>query len=53
MGNVHHFARAAAERGFDAVLLPEHTHIPVDTEAPYAGGGVLRLERSGDSFPPA
>jgi hypothetical protein len=25
---------AAAERRFDAVLLPEHTHIPVDTEAP-------------------
>ena len=23
------FARAAADRGFDAVLLPEHTHIPV------------------------
>ncbi len=22
------FARAAAELGFDAVLLPEHTHIP-------------------------
>ena len=33
------FARAAAERGFDAVLLPEHTHIPVGTEAPYPGGG--------------
>ena len=35
------FARAAAERGFDAVLLPEHTHIPVSTEAPYPGGGDL------------
>jgi probable F420-dependent oxidoreductase len=32
------FARAAAERGFDAVLLPEHTHIPVGTGSPYPGG---------------
>jgi probable F420-dependent oxidoreductase len=35
------FARAAAERGFDAVLLPEHTHIPVCTGSPYPGGGEL------------
>jgi probable F420-dependent oxidoreductase len=35
------FARAAAERGFDAVLLPEHTHIPVCTRSPYPGGGDL------------
>jgi alkanesulfonate monooxygenase SsuD/methylene tetrahydromethanopterin reductase-like flavin-dependent oxidoreductase (luciferase family) len=35
------FARAAAERGFDAIVLPEHTHIPVLTEAPVAGGGPL------------
>jgi probable F420-dependent oxidoreductase len=32
------FARAAAERGFGAVLLPEHTHIPVRTGSPYPGG---------------
>ena len=46
------FARAAAERGFDAVLLPEHTHIPVDTEAPYAGGGELpeRYRRTLDPY---
>jgi len=46
------FARAAAERGFDAVLLPEHTHIPVDTEAPYPGGGSLpeRYRRTLDPY---
>jgi len=32
------FARAAAERGFDAVLLPEHTHMPVAAENSYPGG---------------
>lgn len=35
------FASAAAERGFDAVLLPEHTHIPVRTGSPYPGGADL------------
>ena len=46
------FARAAAERGFDAILLPEHTHIPVGTEAPYAGGGELpeRYRRTLDPY---
>jgi probable F420-dependent oxidoreductase len=46
------FARAAAERGFDAVLLPEHTHIPVSTEAPYPGGGDLpeRYRRTLDPY---
>ena len=46
------FARAAAERGFDAVLLPEHTHLPVDTVAPYPGGGELpeRYRRTLDPY---
>jgi probable F420-dependent oxidoreductase len=46
------FARAAAERGFDAVLLPEHTHIPVCTQAPYPGGGELpeRYRRTLDPY---
>ena len=46
------FARAAAERGFDAVLLPEHTHIPVCTESPYPGGGDLpeRYRRTLDPY---
>jgi len=46
------FAQAAAERGFDAVLLPEHTHIPVSTVAPYPGGGELpeRYRRTLDPY---
>lgn len=46
------FARAAAERGFDAVLLPEHTHIPVGTGSPYPGGGDLpeRYRRTLDPY---
>jgi len=45
------FARAAAERGFDAVLLPEHTHIPVSTEAPYPGGDLPeRYRRTLDPY---
>ncbi len=35
------FARAAAERGFHALLLPEHTHIPVATGSPYPNGSPL------------
>jgi probable F420-dependent oxidoreductase len=46
------FARAAAGCGFDAVLLPEHTHIPVSTVAPYPGGGDLpeRYRRTLDPY---
>ncbi|HEX3924772.1 MAG TPA: TIGR03619 family F420-dependent LLM class oxidoreductase [Streptosporangiaceae bacterium] len=46
------FARAAAERGYDAVLLPEHTHIPVATASPYPGGGALpeRYRRTLDPY---
>jgi probable F420-dependent oxidoreductase len=46
------FARAAAERGFGAVLLPEHTHIPVCTGSPYPGGEDLpeRYRRTLDPY---
>ena len=46
------FARAAAERGFDAVLLPEHTHIPLSTQSPYPGGSDLpeRYRRTLDPY---
>jgi probable F420-dependent oxidoreductase len=45
------FARAAAERGFDAVLLPEHTHIPVCTVAPPGGGDLPeRYRRTLDPY---
>lgn len=33
--------RALEERGFDSLLLAEHSHIPVSRETPYPGGGEL------------
>lgn len=33
--------RAVEERGFDSLLIAEHTHIPVDRRSPYPGGGEL------------
>src|SRR3954464_7639316 len=32
-------ARAAEERGFESLFLPEHTHIPVERTTPWSGGG--------------
>lgn len=34
-------AAALEERGFDALFLAEHSHIPVSRESPYPGGGDL------------
>ena len=34
-------ARLAEERGFDALFLPEHTHIPRSRLTPWPGGGDL------------
>jgi probable F420-dependent oxidoreductase len=34
-------ARALEERGFDSLLLAEHSHIPLSRETPYPGGGDL------------
>jgi probable F420-dependent oxidoreductase len=31
-------ARAAEERGFESLLLPEHTHIPASRRSPWPGG---------------
>ena len=39
-------ARAAEERGFESLFLPEHTHIPVSRDTPYPGGGELPPEYS-------
>ena len=33
--------RAVEERGFDSLLIAEHTHIPVERRSPYPGGGDL------------
>jgi probable F420-dependent oxidoreductase len=38
--------RLAEERGFECLLFPEHTHIPVSRETPYPGGGELPQEYS-------
>jgi probable F420-dependent oxidoreductase len=39
-------ARLAEERGFEALLFPEHTHIPASRETPYPSGGELPREYS-------
>jgi probable F420-dependent oxidoreductase len=33
--------RAVEERGFDSLLIAEHSHIPADRRTPYPGGGEL------------
>jgi probable F420-dependent oxidoreductase len=38
--------RLAEEHGFESLLLPEHTHIPVSRRTPYPGGGELPREYS-------
>ena len=39
--DIRELARAAEQRGFDSLLLPEHTHIPKSRRTPYPGGGEL------------
>lgn len=34
-------AVAAEERGFDSLMFPEHTHIPVGRETPFPAGGEI------------
>ncbi|MGW0085271.1 LLM class F420-dependent oxidoreductase [Streptomyces sp. NPDC003393] len=34
-------ARAVEERGFESLLVPEHSHVPVSRQTPYPGGGEL------------
>ncbi len=41
---VDDLARAAEERGFESLWLPEHTHIPVSRRSPWPGGPVLPKE---------
>lgn len=38
---VPELARAAEERGFSSLFLPEHTHIPTSRGTPWPGGGEL------------
>jgi probable F420-dependent oxidoreductase len=39
--DIRELARAAEERGFESLLLPEHTHIPKSRRTPFPGGGEL------------
>jgi probable F420-dependent oxidoreductase len=39
--DVSELARAAEQRGFESLLLPEHTHIPTSRRTPFPGGGEL------------
>jgi probable F420-dependent oxidoreductase len=41
---VDDLARAAEERGFESLWLPEHTHIPVSRRSPWPGGPELPRE---------
>ena len=44
-------ARAAEERGFESLFVPEHTHIPVERRSPFPLGGELPKEYYHDSDP--
>jgi probable F420-dependent oxidoreductase len=35
---IEELARAAEERGFESLWVPEHTHIPTSRKSPFAGG---------------
>jgi len=41
---IEELARAAEERGFESLWVPEHTHIPVSRKTPFPGGGELPRE---------
>jgi len=41
---VDELARAAEERGFESLWLPEHTHIPMSRRSPWPGGPELPRE---------
>jgi alkanesulfonate monooxygenase SsuD/methylene tetrahydromethanopterin reductase-like flavin-dependent oxidoreductase (luciferase family) len=42
--DVVELGRALEERGFESLLLPEHTHIPTSRRTPWPGGGDLPEE---------
>jgi probable F420-dependent oxidoreductase len=44
--SVVELGRAAEERGFESLFVPEHTHIPVKRVTPWPGGGELPREYS-------
>src|SRR6516164_10286438 len=44
--NIVHLGRAAEERGFESLFVPEHTHIPANRETPFPSGGEIPPEYS-------
>ena len=44
--DIRDLARAAEERGFESLFVPEHTHIPKSRRTPFPGGGDLPKEYS-------
>src|SRR4029434_100611 len=43
---IEELARAAEDRGFESLFVPEHTHIPVSRRTPFPAGGPLPKEYS-------
>jgi probable F420-dependent oxidoreductase len=41
---IDELARAAEERGFESLFIPEHTHIPTSRRSPFQGGAQLPRE---------
>ncbi|NKC12640.1 MAG: TIGR03619 family F420-dependent LLM class oxidoreductase [Gammaproteobacteria bacterium] len=41
---IDELARAAEERGFESLFIPEHTHIPTSRKSPWPGGAELPEE---------
>src|SRR5262249_3830183 len=41
---IDELARAVEQRGFEALWVPEHTHIPTSRRTPAPGGGELRKD---------
>src|SRR5215469_6892230 len=39
--DIRELAQAAEQRGFESLLLPEHTHIPTSRRSPFPRGGEL------------
>jgi probable F420-dependent oxidoreductase len=44
--NIVDLGRAAEERGFESLWVPEHTHIPANRQTPFPSGGDLPREYS-------
>jgi probable F420-dependent oxidoreductase len=39
--DIRELAKALEDRGFDALFIPEHTHVPLSRKTPFPGGGEL------------